>query len=260
MSEVSIYDCNGKSVKKIKLPSLFETPFRPDLIRRAFISHLNATKQSQGRNPMAGKRTTAESWGPGHGVARVPRVKGGRYPASNKGAFAPMTVSGRLAHPPRVTKKLIKIINKKEKRLAIISAIAATKDRELILKRGHVLENIAELPIIVTDEFETLKTTKEVKGILTKLGVWNDIIRVKERKRVRAGIGKMRGRKYKHPKGPLFVVSDNNAVVKALRNILGVDVVQVSNLSIIHLAPGGVAGRLTIWTESAVNKLQSMID
>ena len=256
MSNIPIYNLDGKSIKKIKLPTVFETPFRPDLIRRAFISYLSATKQPQGRNLMAGKRTTAESWGPGHGVARVPRVKGGQYPAANRGAFAPMTVGGRLAHPPRTTKKILKVINKKEKRLAIMSAIAATKNKELVLKRGHKLEEITELPIVVTDEFEELKTTKEVKTILEKLGIWNDILRVKERKRVRAGIGKMRGRRYKYPKGPLFVVS-NNTVVKALRNILGVDVIQVKNLSINHLAPGGMAGRLTIWTESAINKLQS---
>jgi len=257
MSDISIYNLDGESVKKMKLPAVFETPFRPDLIRRAFISYLSATRQPQGRNLIAGKRTTAESWGPGHGVARVPRVKGGRHPAANRGAFAPMTVGGRLTHPPRATKRILKVINKKEKRLAIMSAIAATKNKELVLKRGHKLEDVAELPIVITDEFEELKTTKEVKTILEKLGVWKDVLRVKERKRVRAGIGKMRGRRYKHPKGPLFVVGDNNTVVKALRNILGVDVVQVKNLSINHLAPGGIAGRLTIWTESAINKLQS---
>lgn len=257
MSDVPIYNLDGKSIKKIKLPTVFETPFRPDLIRRAFISFLSATRQPQGRNLMAGKRTTAESWGPGHGVARVPRVKGGRYPASNMGAFAPMTVGGRLAHPPRVSKKILKLINKKERRLAIMSAIAATRNKDLVTKRGHIVENIPNIPLILTNEFEAVKTTKEAKEILEKLGVWSDILRVKERKRVRSGIGKMRGRKYKYPKGPLFVVGNNSAILKALRNILGVDVVLVTNLSINHLAPGGVAGRLTIWTEDAINKLES---
>ncbi|RLE48991.1 MAG: 50S ribosomal protein L4 [Candidatus Methanomethylicota archaeon] len=254
--QVKVFSLKGEPVKEVELPSVFSVPLRIDLIRRAFISALTARVQPQGRDPLAGKRTTAESWGVGFGVARVPRVKGSRYPKANQAALAPMTVGGRRTHPPRAEEVVWERINKKERRLAIMSAIAATADPKLVSSRGHVIVKVPQIPLIVTSELEQLSRAAEVREVFKHLGVWDDVERAKRGKKIRAGKGKFRGRKYKRRKGPLIVIAEDNGIFKAARNFPGVDVVNVDNLSVMHLAPGGHPGRLTIWTESAVERLK----
>src|SRR5665647_1561385 len=114
-----VFDLEGKSVGKANLPSTFETPLRPDVIKRAVLSIQSHRLQPQGRDPMAGKKTSAESRGTGLALARVPREKGG----GGKAAFAPGTVGGRQAHPPKSETRIVKDIPKKEKHLALLSAI-----------------------------------------------------------------------------------------------------------------------------------------
>lgn len=249
-----VYNLEGKPEGKIELPSVFATPYRPDVIKRAVIAAQSNRYQPQGRDPMAGKRTTAESRGTGMGIARVPRVKGGAGTA----AFAPGMVGGRQGHPPTSQKTITKRISKKEKYLALNAAIAATAVKEIVARRGHAIEDILELPLIVTDDMEDLKKTKDVEQTLIHLGILSDIYRVKERRKIRAGKGKKRGRKMKNAVGPLLVVSENKGIVKAARNIPGVDIVTLKDLSVELLAPGAHAGRLTIWTNGAVEKLGKM--
>ncbi|MHA1238881.1 MAG: 50S ribosomal protein L4 [Candidatus Odinarchaeia archaeon] len=257
MKKVGVYSITGEKVEEISLPSVFETPYRPDVIKRAVLACLTARIQPHGTDPMAGKRTTAESWGPGRGVARVPRVKGRGYHAAQRAAFIPMAVGGRAAHPPKVEKKIKERINKKERKLAIRSAIAATGIKEIVEKRGHVIEKIPELPLIVEDEVQKLKTAKEVWEFLEKIGASLDIERVKKGRKIRAGKGKMRGRKYKTPKGPLIVIANDEGIFKAASNYPGVDIVNVKNLNAEVLAPGTHPGRLVIWTKSAIEKLSN---
>ena len=200
---------------------------------------------------MAGKKTSAESRGTGMAIARVPRVKGG----GGRAAFAPGTVGGRQAHPPRVASKIVKEIPKKERRLALLSAIAATGSKETVASRGHEVEGIPEIPLIVEDSFSALTKTKEVEEALTHLGVLTDIYRVRESISVRAGKGKHRGRKMKKAVGPLIVIAENKGLVKAAGNIPGVDIVTVKNLNTELLAPGTHPGRLTLWTNGAIEQL-----
>jgi len=249
-----IFDLTGNPIGKIKLPKIFDTPLRPDIIKRAVLTMQSHRFQPQGRNPMAGKRTTAESRGVGLGTSRIPRIKG----ASQRAALAPGTVGGRAAHPPVSEKKIVKKIPKKEKRLALFSAIAATASKKIVASRGHHIEDVRQIPPIVTSELEKLKRTKEVEEALINLGVLSDIYRVKESRKIRAGKGKLRGRKTKQAVGPLIVVAENKGVVKAARNIPGIDVIIVNNLNAEILAPGTHPGRLTIWTNSAVEKLDEI--
>lgn len=240
---------NGGVVEEIELPPIFRFPVRKDLIRRAFHSAHTARLQPKGRNPMAGNRRAGESWGIGHGVARVPRLDNGRA------VLAPNVRGGRLAHPPRVEKVLHERINKKERIRAILSALSATASTDLVRARGHRFSTDS-LPVIVVDDFERVKRTSEAKEILKKLGVWEDVERSKERTRIRAGKGKMRGRRYVEPRSLLIVVSSyDSPVIKAVRNLPGVDVATPDNLSIIHLAPGGEPGRLTVISKSALERL-----
>ncbi len=251
---VKVFNLEGKAVGKIDLPPVFATPLRPDVIKRAVLALQSSRIQPQGRDPMAGKRTTAESRGTGSGAARIPRRKTG----AGKGAFAPGTVGGRQAHPPLSEKNILRKISKKERKLALFSAIAATASKELVARRGHNIEDVPQIPLIVTSELEELKKAKEVEETLIRLGVLSELFRVKDSRKVRAGKGKSRGRKMKQASGPLIVVAENKGIVEAARNIPGVDVVVVSSLNAEMFAPGTHPGRLTMWTSSAIERLAAL--
>jgi len=248
--EVGVYNLEGEVVEKISLPEVFFAPIRRDLIRRAVLALQTSRRQPKGTDPEAGERTTAESWGVGHGIARVPRIKG-----SSRAALAPNTVGGRRAHPPKVEKKIKEKINKKEKKLAFISALAAVADRMFVKMRGHVIDDIKELPLVVLDDFEKIEKAKDLKGVFKKLGVWDDVMRAYKGVRIRSGRGKMRGRKYKKPKSVLIIVSGNAPIFRAGRNFPGVDIKDVNSVNVEDLAPGGDPGRLTVFTVSALKTI-----
>ena len=249
-----IFDLQGKSTGKITLPTVFSTPLMPDVIKRAVLAIQSNRRQPQGRDPMAGKKTTAESRGTGSATARVPRMKSG----AGRAAFAPSTVGGRQPHPPRIEKKIVRAIPKKEAKLALISAIAATGQNETITSRGHKIGDVAEFPLIVEDAFENLTKASEVENTFANLGIAEDLTRVRNSRSVRAGKGKHRGRKMKQAIGPLIVVVDGKSLVNAASNLPGVQITTVTNLNTEMLAPGTHAGRLTVWTNGAIEKLNTL--
>ena len=256
MGKVSakIFNLEGKSTGKLRLPTVFKTPVRPDVIKRAVVAIQSHRFQPQGRDVLAGMRTTAESMGVGHGISRVARIKGG----GQRGALIPFAVGGRRTHPPVVEKKIGKKIPRKEMKLALRSAVAATASKETVSSRGHIIEDVPDLPLVVVDEIQSLKKTHEVEKAFIQVGVWPDVYRVKESRKVRAGKGKRRGRKMKQAVGPLLVITENEGVVEAARNLPGVDIVNVNNLNVELLAPGTHPGRFTVWTSSAVEKLNEL--
>ena len=249
-----VFDLNGKEVNQLNLPQIFNTPSRPDVIKRAVVTIQSHKYQPQGRDPMAGKKNTAESRHAGLGISRVPRLK----ERGQRAAFAPGTVGGREAHPPESRKKIKKKLPKKEMNLALRSAVAATGSKETVSARGHMVDDVPDFPLVVSDEIQSLKKTQEVEETLSNLGVWADIFRVKESRKIRAGKGKMRGRKMKQAIGPLLVITKNDGVAEAARNLPGLDVVSVENLNAELLAPGTHMGRLTVWTNSAFEKVESI--
>ena len=255
MSTVKILTIKGrKSTKTIDLPKVFETPFRPDLIKRAVLSEQSKKRNPQGRFPLAGKQVTATSVGPGKGISKVPRTHGKGTHHGNRGTLIHSTVGGRLAFPPKVEKIIVEKINKKEHRLALWSAVSATASKDVVEDRGHLFADKLSFPIIVEDKINNLERTKEVIETIEKLGAGDDLAR-SQIKKVRAGKGKRRGRKYRRKTGPLLVVADNCETLKAGKNIPGAQIVKVKDLSVELLAPGTHAGRLTIWTESAIKAL-----
>lgn len=256
MASVKTYSLKGKAGTKVTLPAQFDTPYRPDLIRRAVLAIQSKRRQPHGVDEKAGKRTTAASWQTGHGRSRIPRVKGSGTPAANKGAFAPGTVGGRVAHPPEARKVLVERINKRERRLAIRSAIAATADKKMVSIRGHKIETVPDIPLVVDDKLETITTTKKFREIVTALGLEEDLMRAVNGRGIRAGKGKMRGRKMKTPKSFLIVVGEDSGVGLAARNLPGVDIVEVHGLNAELLAPGTHPGRLVVWTKSAIDRLE----
>ena len=256
---VSVYDLEGKSIGKLELPLCFDTPLRRDLIRRAVVALQSGTFQPQGRDPMAGKRTTAESMGVGHAMSRVPRVKGDRYPRGNLAGFAPNTVKGRVTWPPVVSKTLRKKMNRKELRQAMLSAVAATTSGELVRARGHRFPAETELPLIVSNDVEQLTETSEAMKILKNFKIWEDVERASKR-RYRGGRGSIRGRPHKHSVSVLLVVEKKQGVQRAFRNLQGVTVVDVASLNVCDLAPGTHPGRLTIWTQSAIKSVGTRLE
>jgi len=263
---VNVFSIDGKVSNEIKLPKHFKEEIRPDLIKRAVLSVRSSKIQPTAPKEGAGndystylsKRRREYRGSYGAGRSRTPRKvisrKGSRFVF--KGAKAPQTIGGRVAHPPKIEKILFEDINKKERRKAIRSAISATAIKEIVIKRGHKAEKLAQFPFIVEDKIETLSKTKEVIDFLKKIGLEDELKRISIRK-VRAGRGKMRGRKYKTRVGPLFVVSKKCSLLNAAKNLQGADVVLVKNLNAELLAPGTHPGRLTIWSEGAIKELEN---
>lgn len=254
--ETKLRGLDGETTREVTLPSFFEQEIRFDIIKRAVLSAQSSAKQPSGAHKRAGMDTTAETPPKGSGRTRVRRIQGQGYDAAGRAAWAPFTYGGRRAHPPKSEKVKGERINAKERSLAIRTAASATKDFELVSSRGHVINGIEELPIVVDDGVEEFKKTREVVDLMRDLGVWTDVERVKDGRNVRSGKGKSRGRKYKKKKGPLLVVGDDRGIFRAARNIPGVDVVTSDGLNAEHLAPGGSPARLTIWTESALDQLE----
>ena len=249
MVKANVYGIDGAVTEKIDLPEVFNTPYRPDIIRKSSNVLRSNKRQPYGSDPYSGTKHATASVGKGRGMSRVPRLTQGR-----RAALAPCVVGGRRAHPPKAEKDWKEKINKKEKLLSIRSALAATANKKIVTKRGHRFDDKITLPVIIEDEFEKIQKTKEVINILEKIGIYDDVVRATNGKHIRAGKGKTRGRKYRTPKS-ILIVSTKEDIEKSSNNLIGVDAVRPNQINIEHLAPGGDAGRLTVFTKSALKEI-----
>lgn len=256
--EVAIFNMLGEEVKRIEVSPLFKVPIRTDLIERVFIHQFTHHLQPKGRYPLAGReRGGAEYFGVGLGLARVPRIK--QHPLRGRAAIVAMARGGRKPHVTTPEKKIYKHINRKERLLAIASAIAATGVRKLVAKRGHKIDKITSFPIIVNSEVETISKTREFREFAVNIGIYDDILRVREGVKRVGGKASWRGRRRKIRRGPLIVYGEDKGIYRAARNILGIDVVSAKEVSVLHLAPGGMPGRLTVWIETAIPILEDRL-
>ncbi len=259
--KVEILNLEGEKSKDIDLPTQFDEELRLDLIKKAVLVIQARNRQPYGASERAGKDYSAKlsrrrknyKTPYGRGVSRIPRKTVWRRGTQFgwEGALAPGTTGGRKAHPPKATKIWNKKINIKERKKAIRSAIASTINKDLVVKRGHLIDAV---PLILENKLEGLSKTKEILSVMKKVGLDKELERVKIKK-VRAGKGKNRGRKYKTKVGPLIVVSENCKLEKSAINIQGVDVIKVNNLNAEVLSPGTYPGRLVIWSEKSIEKL-----
>lgn len=252
---VHVYSLDGDVVKTVDLPSVFRSDLRTDLIRRAVTAAQANRRQPYGPGRRSGMRHSVRWSGKGQGVSRVPRIRGTMI-----GAQAPGTVGGRRAHPPRPETTWFQKINDQERRLARNAALAALKEVSMVTERGHRFKAELSLPVIIEDGIETLKpdggATQEGVKILERLGVFPDVERAKEGRHVRAGRGKMRGRRYRQPTSLLVVVKDTTTVRRLFGNLPGIEVVSPAALNAERLAPGGDPGRLTVFSEGALEVLR----
>jgi large subunit ribosomal protein L4e len=258
---VKIIAMNGAAKGEMKLPAVFTASYRPDLIGRAVLSAQSERRQPYGRDVLAGKRTAAHYHGvkdtknsmKNREIARGPRSHNTSPGQEFRMRFAPQTKGGRKAHPPKADKIFTLKINRKEARIALASAIAATADADLVGTRGHRTDGI-DFPIIAESAVEGLKKASEVEAFLTALKLTAELERAAEKK-IRAGRGKMRGRKYRRKKSVLFIIAEDKGIGKAAQNLPGVDVANINSITTEMLAPGGTAGRLAVWSEDAIRKL-----
>ena len=263
-NQVHVYSLEGEVVKTIDLPSVFQSPVRIDLIRRAVRAFQANRRQPYGPNRKAGMRHSVRWSGKGQGVSRAPRIRGTMI-----GAQAPGTVGGRKGHGPKPWADWSMKINHKERLRARNAALAALHVADTVSRRGHRFESDRTLPIVVENGLEALwadladkkddapvKATKRGAEVLKALGVYGDIERATAGTHIRAGRGKLRGRRYRTPTSILLVAAKPEGVARMFRNFPGVVVVAPSGLNAEILAPGGDPGRLAIFTEDALETLR----
>lgn len=256
---ISVYTDKGESSgTNVTLPAVFRAPIRPDIVTFVHSEIRKNTRQPYAVSEKAGHQTSAESWGTGRAVARIPRVRGGGTHRSGQGAFGNMCRGGRMFAPTKTWRRWHRKINTNQKRYAMCSAIAATGIPAIVMSKGHRIEEIPEVPMVVSDKIEECKKTKEAVSLLKKLKAWSDIEKVYNSKRFRAGKGKMRNRRRIMKRGPLVIYNQDNGISRAFRNIPGITLINVSRLNILKIAPGGHVGRFCIWTESAFRKLDDL--
>jgi large subunit ribosomal protein L4e len=268
----------------VDLPSIFQTPFRYDVIHKAYVNLLSHSFQRQGRYPMAGEVVSAESRNTGLGIARIARAKGEGFSRAGQAAGVASVRQGRVPHPPESWKNIYKRLNDKERQLALCSAIAATARKDLVERRGHKVSDISSFPLIVSDAIESISKTKDLLNVLRALGLGQELDRVDHSRKARSGTARRRGRSGRSAVSAIIVVgsgngggdddrggdysveagtpkkenSDNQNIVNLSRSIDGVDVKQLKNLSVLDLAPGSKPIRLTIFSESAIKELNNM--
>jgi len=248
-----------KEGKTVPLPKVFSSPLRYDVVR--FV-HTNIAKNARipyAVSRRAGHKTSAESWGTGRAVARIPRVSGGGTHRSGQGAFGNMCRGGRMFAPTKVFRKWHARVPKKVRKLAVRAALAASAIPALVMARGHNLEDVPEIPLVVPNSVEALEKTKDAVKLLKDIGAYHDVEKVQGTMKIRTGKGKRRNRRYTIRKGPLLVVSKRCEALKSFRNLPGVDINYVTALNLLRLAPGGHIGRLVIWTEDAFNQLDTVL-
>ncbi|XP_074280637.1 large ribosomal subunit protein uL4-like [Silene latifolia] len=241
------------------LPEVMKAPIRPDVVNYVHSNISKNSRQPYAVSRKAGHQTSAESWGTGRAVSRIPRVPGGGTHRAGQGAFGNMCRGGRMFAPTEIWRRWHRKIPVNQKRYAVVSAVAASAIPSLVTARGHKIDTVPELPLVVSDSIESIEKTSAAMKVLEKIGAIADVEKAKASVGIRPGKGKMRNRRYISRKGPLIVYATEGAkLVKAFRNIPGVDICHVDRLSLLKLAPGGHLGRFVVWTKGAFDKLDSI--
>ncbi|KAG8463677.1 hypothetical protein KFE25_003950 [Diacronema lutheri] len=245
----------------VPLPAVFTAPIRPDVVHHVHSCMAKNSRQAYAVSVDAGKQHSAESWGTGRAVSRIPRVAGGGTHAAGAGAFGNMCRGGRMFAPNKSFRKWHVKISQNQRRYAVASALAASAIPALVMARGHRIDDVEEVPLVVSDGAEKLERTSAAIELLGKLGAAADLKKVTDSKKLRSGKGKMRNRRYVMRRGPLVIYKEGGKacpIERAFRNIPGVELCAVDRLNLLQLAPGGHLGRFCVWTQGAFAALDSI--
>jgi len=257
---VSVFDPENSDavVGTVTLPAVFTAPIRADVVHYVHTLMAKNARQAYAVSLKAGHQTPAESWGTGRAVSRIPRVPGGGTSRSGQGAFGNMCRGGRMFGPTKIWRRWHRKISVNQRRYAVSSALAATAVPALVAARGHRIENVPELPLVISDSLNGVSKTKDAKAVLKRIGALDDVEKSRDSKKVRRGVGKSRNRRYTQRRGPLIVYDVSEGLDHGFRNLPGVELTNVDNLNLLDLAPGGHLGRFLIWTRGAFEKLDSL--
>ena len=240
------------------LPGVFLAPIRPDVVHFVHSRIALNKRQLYSVNKYAGKMPSAASWGTGRAVSRIPRVQGGGTHRSGQAAFGNMCRGGRMFAPTKTWRKWHRKVNVTQKRHAIAAGLAASAVPALVMARGHKVDGLAEVPLVVSSGIEKIQKTRDAVTLLKKLQVYADVEKTIASRTQRAGKGKMRGRRFTQRRGPLVIYDQDNGLTKAFRNIPGVELASVHALNLLQLTPGGHLGRLIVWSQGAFEQLDTV--
>jgi large subunit ribosomal protein L4e len=256
--KTKVIGLDGMESVELELPAVFDTPYRPEVIHKVYVNVLSHSYQRQGRYPAAGEMVSAESRNTGLGIARLARARGEGFPRAGQAAGVAGVRHGRGAHPPESWKIIYKKINRKEKQLGLCSAIAATARKELVQLRGHKINNQFKLPLVVSNDIESITKTKDLKNVLTRLGLEDDIARSSLVRKARSGTPRRRGRSSRSGTSVLIVVGNDSRLVALSQSIPGVDIKHAKDVSILDLVPGSKPIRLTIFSQDAIEYIKTL--
>merc|ERR1711862_1034450 len=255
---VQVWNAEGKETSQQALPSVFTSPIRSDVVQFVHTNVNKNSRQAYAVSEKAGHQTSAESWGTGRAVARIPRVPGGGTHRAGQAAFGNICRGGRMFAPTKTWRRWHRRVNLNQKRMAVCSALAASALPSLVMARGHSIDNVPEVPLVISnDAVSGLEKTKAVVALLKAINAYDDVEKSGNSKKLRAGQGKRRNRRFVRHVGPLVVYDESGPLTRAFRN-LPVETCQVSRLNLLRLAPGGHLGRFIIWTEGAFKQLDSV--
>lgn len=255
---VNVRGVDGAATGSLPLPAVFTAPIRPDVVQQIHSNLAKNKRQPYAVASNAGHQTSAESWGTGRALARIPRVGGGGTQRSGQAAFGNEARGGHMFAPTKVWRRWFVKTSLNHRRFATSSALAATALPALVLARGHRIEQIEEVPLVVSNDIESYTKTKQAIAVLKALNAYDDVVKVSNSRKIRAGVGKLRNRRHSQRRGPLVIYNEDNGIVKAFRNLPGVELVNVNRLNLLQLAPGGHLGRFVIWTEGAFQQLDKL--
>ena len=258
---VSVFTAEGEEesvASTTKMPGVFLAPIRTDIVHHCYTNIAKNKRQPYCVNKYAGKLPSAASWGTGRAVSRIPRVQGGGTHRSGQGAFGNMCRGGRMFAPTKTWRKWHRKVNVTQKRHAIAAGLAASAVPALVMARGHKVDGLAEVPLVVSSGIEKIQKTRDAVTLLKKLQVYADVEKTIASRTQRAGKGKMRGRRFTQRRGPLVIYDQDNGLTKAFRNIPGVELASVHALNLLQLTPGGHLGRLIVWSQGAFEQLDTV--
>jgi len=251
---------NGKETSgTCLLPAVFTSPIRQDIVQSVHTNMNKNKRQPYAVSQYAGHQTSAESWGTGRAVARIPRVPGGGTHRSGQAAFGNMCRGGRMFAPTKTFRRWQRKTNRTQRRYALVSALAASALPSIVMARGHKIEQVPEIPLVIDNKaVDSLSKTSAAVTLLKALGVYDDVEKVKDTIKIRSGHGKARNRRWVVRRGPLIIYNQKGPLTKAFRNLPGIDLCCVSRLNLLQLAPGGHLGRFVVWIKDAFERLDSL--
>ncbi len=255
---VTVYDLKGHKVGQAQTPAVFAAPIRSDIVHTIHTLMAKNRRQPYAVKHMAGMGHSAESWGTGRAVARIPRVAGGGTNRSGQAAFGNMCRKGRMFAPTKIWRKWHRKTAVNQKRYAVASAIAASAVPAIVMARGHSIGALRECPIVVDNSLESVSKTKDAIAVLKAVGAYSDAVRARKSRTIRTGVARMRNRTHTCRRGPLVIYNKDAGLVKAFRNLPGVEISSVHDLNLLTLAPNATLGRFIVWTQGAVEALDEI--